>query len=295
MCSAPTENAKVLGRRMNQSQGMRPNNRVGISTTIVQCRSCSLIFANPLPIPATMSQHYGTPPEEYWDKNYFETDEDYFKSQIDTFFELYKSQDNLKALDIGAGVGKCMIALERRGFTAYGFEPSEPFYLRAIEKMKIETAKLKLSSVEDAEYDDEQFDFITFGAVLEHLYDPSAAILKSSKWLKPNGLLHIEVPSSKWLTNKIFNLIYRVQGLDYAANISPMHNPFHLYEFGLESFRMHARKNAYEIASHRFIVCETLLPRIINPLMKPIMEKTDTGMQLEVWLRKSAQITAGKN
>jgi 2-polyprenyl-3-methyl-5-hydroxy-6-metoxy-1,4-benzoquinol methylase len=38
------------------------------------------------------------------------------------------------------------------------------------------------------------FDFITFGAVLEHLYDPSMSIHKAMSWLKPSGIMHIEVP-----------------------------------------------------------------------------------------------------
>jgi ubiquinone/menaquinone biosynthesis C-methylase UbiE len=286
LCGASTAGAKVLGRRMNCSQGARPSKKVGISTTIMQCRTCSLVFANPLPIPASISQHYGTPAEDYWKPSYFEIDEDYFTEQIDKFFELYGKRENLTALDIGAGIGKCVKALEKGGFDAYGLEPSEPFHAKALEKMKISAERLKLSTLEDAEYPEEMFDFITFAVVLEHLYDPGAAILKALKWLKPNGLIHIEVPSSRWLTNKIYNLIYRLQGLDYVGNISPMHNPFHLYEFGLESFKIHAQKNGYEIANHRFIACKTYLPVMFNSIVMPLMEKTDTGMQLEVWLRK---------
>lgn len=288
MCGTSTNQAKVLGRRMNCSQGVRPKRRVGIAITIMQCQLCSLVFANPLPIPVSISQHYGNPPEKYWHENYFKIDENYFKTQINTFFELYGTHRNLQALDIGAGIGKCMKALENSGFSAYGLEPSEPFYIRALNKMEISAEKLKLSSMETVEYLDEQFDFITFGAVLEHLYDPSLSILKSLKWLKPKGLMHIEVPSSMWLTNKIYNLIYRIQGLDYVGNISPMHNPFHLYEFGLQSFKIHAQKNGYEIAKHQFMVCDTFLPKILDSIVKPVMKKTDTGMQLEIWLQKSA-------
>lgn len=287
MCQAPIEKARTLGRRLNRSQGIRPNKKVGISTTVMQCRICQLIFSNPLPIPASMSQHYGTPAEDYWRPDYFELNEDYFKEQIDTFLNLYEIKDNLIALDIGAGIGKCMRALENSGFTAYGLEPSEPFYRKALEKMEITSEKLKLSSIEDVEYPKEKFDFITFGAVLEHLYDPSFAIKKALTWIKVKGLIHIEVPSSMWLTNKIYNLVYKIQGLDYVGNISPMHNPFHLYEFGLQSFKSHAQKNNYEIAKHQFLVCDTFLPKVMNPFIKAIMKKTNTGMQLEIWLRKS--------
>lgn len=287
MCAEPTEHAKVLGRRMNCSQGIRPKRRVGISTTVMKCRSCGLIFSNPLPIPGDMSQHYGIPAEDYWVPKEFEFNLDFFNSHIDTFNRLYKKNGKKTALDIGAGLGKCMLALEKHGFTAYGLEPSEPFYTRALEKMGISEEKLKLASIEDASFSPEQFDFITFGAVLEHIYDPSAAIEKALNWLKPGGLIQIEVPSSDWLTNKIYNLIYRVQGLDYVGNISPMHNPFHLYEFGLDSFKKHSEKFDYEIAEYQYLVCDTFLPKILDPVIKPVMAKTDTGMQLNIWLRKT--------
>lgn len=286
MCGAPTDEARILGKRMNGSQGIRPNRKIGLSTTVMQCKTCSLIFSNPLPIPDNINQHYGIPPEDYWVPKEFEVPADYFDSQIKTFSKLYKKDGTKTALDIGAGLGKCMIALEKSGFDTFGIEPSEPFYVRALEKMGISGEKLKLASLEEAEYPPEQFDFITFGAVLEHLYDPSAAIEKALMWLKPSGLIQIQVPSSAWLTGKIFNWIYRVQGLDYVGNISPMHPPFHLYEFGLKSFEKHSAKFNYEIASHRYELCNTFLPKVFDPIIKPIMSKTDTGMELEIWLRK---------
>lgn len=293
MCGAPAAQARILGKRMNQSQGKRPTKKIGITTTVVQCRRCSLIYSNPLPIPKSIEQHYGQPPESYWKPSYFEVNPGYFQDQIETFFKLRAARDErgeLCALDVGAGVGKCMIALHNRGFEAYGFEPSEPFYRRALEKMGISPDRLQLSSVEDADYPMASFDFITFGAVLEHLYDPSSAILKTMAWLKPGGLIHIEVPSSAWLTSKIYNLVYRAQGLDYVGNISPMHPPFHLYEFGLKSFQLHAQHHGHEIAFHKFMGTSTYLPKVLDPLLKPLMAKTNTGEQLEVWLRKPASL-----
>ncbi len=286
MCSAPVEQARVLGRRMNRSQGIRPKRKIGISTTVMKCGSCSLVFSNPLPIPEDVNQHYGIPAEDYWVPKEFEIDHEFFNVHIDTFNRLYGKTGTKTVLDIGAGLGKCMLALEKHGFDAYGLEPSEPFYTRALDKMKIPEDKLQLSSLEDAEFSPEKFDFITFGAVLEHIYDPSQAIEKALNWLKPDGLIQIEVPSSEWLTNKIYNLVYRVQGLDYVGNISPMHSPFHLYEFSLKSFQMHSEKFDYEIAEHQYYICDTFLPKVLDPIIKPIMSKTNTGMQLNIWLRK---------
>ena len=286
LCGAQRKNFKILGKRLNQSQGKNPGKKIGITTTIVKCKNCGLVFSNPQPIPKSIEDHYGVPPENYWQDNYFKIDENYFLGEIKWLKKLIDFKPGIKTLDIGAGLGKCMIALKKQGCETYGLEPSEMFYYRAIEKMGINKDRLKLTSAEEAKYAENFFDFITFGATLEHLYDPSACIRKAIKWLKPEGVIHVEVPSSDWLTNKIANIYYSVIGTDYVANISPMHNPYHLYEFSLKSFEEHSKRFNYEIADYDYYVCQSYLPKIIDFFVKPYMKWTKTGMQLAVWLRK---------
>lgn len=281
---------------MNASQGRNPRHRSGLTTSVMQCRDCNLIFSNPLPIPDDINDHYGIPPESYWIPEYFQVEEGYYAQSLTTFKDLYGSASSehlaeggkLRALDVGAGIGKGMIALERAGFDVQGFEPSRPFYERALEKMNIAPERIRLGGIEEVDYEPESFDFVVFSAVLEHLYDPSASIVKALGWLKPNGLIHIEVPSSRWLISKIFNTYYRLIGTDYVTNISPMHPPFHLYEFDEPSFQSHAQRYGYQIARFHPFVAETMLPKKLDPILKPIMDRTQTGMQLDVWIRKSA-------
>jgi len=286
LCDAPATQHKILGRRLNTSQGKNPRNKIGIATTIMKCKNCGLIFSNPQPIPYSIQDHYGVPPENYWRPDYFKWEENYFKYEIGKLKELMPFKEGQKALDIGAGLGKGMLSLMKAGYDTYGFEPSEPFFERAISQMGISKERLKIGMIEEMTYPENEFDFISFGAVMEHLYDPSSSILQAMKWLKPGGLMQIEVPSSDWLINKIFNAVYRIQGLDYVANISPMHEPFHLFEFGINSFRAHAKKHGYELAFHEYYVCQTFMPKFTDFILKPYMKATNTGMQLTVWLRK---------
>ncbi|MBL7919634.1 MAG: class I SAM-dependent methyltransferase [Bacteroidia bacterium] len=286
MCGSSSREAKILGKRLNHSQGKDPKNKTGITTTIVKCNKCGLIYSNPQPVPFDLQDHYGVPPEDYWKPEYFTIDENYFKNEIERLKKLLDLKPGMRSLDIGAGLGKAMIALEKEGFDVYGFEPSQQFYERAISTMNIDPKKLQLGMIENVSYPDAYFDFISFGAVLEHLYDPSASIQKALKWLKPNGIIHIEIPSSDWLINKLVNAFYKLKRSDYVANISPMHDPYHLYEFGLNSFKEHAKKNDYEIALYEYYVCQTYMPKIADFFLKPYMKRTNTGMQLCVWLRK---------
>ena len=257
MCGATEESFSVLGKRLNKSQGKNPAKKTGLTTTVCKCNNCGLVFANPLPIPENINDHYGVPPETYWKDEYFKVDENYFITEIEWLKKLMDIKPGMKSLDIGAGIGKQMIALEKIGFDAYGLEPSIPFHERAISKMNIRPDKLKLTSIEAAEYDHDYFDFISFGVVLEHLYDPSDAIKKALKWLKPGGLIHVEVPSSKWLINRVVNFAYKIKGLDYVGNISPMHTPFHLYEFTVDSFKENSKRNNYKIKDYCHYVCQT--------------------------------------
>ncbi len=286
MCGSDIAAFKILGKRLNQSQGKNPRNKMGITTTVVRCNNCGLIFANPLPVPENLQNHYGIEPDDYWKEDYFVLGEDYFKQEIETLRSLTSFAKGSKALDIGAGLGKCMIALTKAGFDTYGIEPSKNFYNAAIERMKIDPDRLKVSSIEAAEFPDNYFEFITFGAVLEHFYNPSESINKAMRWLKKDGIIQIEVPSSDWMINKILNAFYKIQGLDYVANISPMHEPFHLYEFSLKSFQDNAALNGYDIIHHEYYVAKTYMPRIIDWIIVPIMRMMSTGMQLCVWLRK---------
>lgn len=287
MCGSDASFHRVLGQRLNQSQGLSPRKKTGISVSVMKCKKCGLVFSNPIAIPDNIQDHYGIPPEDYWQEEYFTWKEDYFAYEIERLKELLPYEKGMKALDIGAGLGKCMISLEKKGYEAYGFEPSLPFYNKAIGKMGISPERLKLGMMEEVGYPDDYFDFITFGAVLEHLYDPAKSIEKAMRWLKPGGIIHIEVPSSRYFISRVFNFYYRMRGTNYVTHISPMHSPFHLYEFDLPSFRELGKKLNFGIVKHEYFVCEIMfLPGFVKPALRAYMKMTKTGMQLSIWLRK---------
>ena len=287
MCGNPSTGHRVMGMRLNSTQGKRPKTKTGIAIGVMQCTKCELIYSSPQPIPNDIQDHYGTLPEEYWKEDYFKWTPDYFSSQIQFVKKTIEFHDGMKALDVGAGLGKAMLSLEHHGFEAYGLEPSMPFHKRAIEKMGIQPDRLKLGAIEELEYAENYFDFITFGAVLEHLYSPKSSIEKALKWLKPGGVIQIEVPSSKWLISKYVNSYFRLRGTNYVTNLSPMHSPYHLYEFDLKSFKELGKRIGYSIEYYEYSVCEIyFIPKFLHPIFRWYMKKTNKGMQLTVYLKK---------
>lgn len=288
MCGSETSTHFILGQRLNSSQGKRPKKKTGITVTVSKCSNCGLIYSNPQPIPENIQDHYGIPPENYWRPEYFNWTPSYFSQEIKTAKDKLNFKQGMSALDVGAGIGKCMISLEKAGFSTYGFEPSKPFYEKAISTMKIKPEHLRLGMIEEVEYEPNSFDFITFGAVFEHLYHPAKSLEKALNWLKPGGVIHIEVPSSKHFISRCINAYYKLIGTNYVTNISPMHEPFHLYEFDLKSFQALEKKLGFTLESFEYYVCEILFfPKFFHGFLNWYMKKTNKGMQLTVWIRKN--------
>ncbi len=249
-----------------------------------------MLYPDPLPIPASIDQHYDVPPEDYWHDEYFHVDEGYMRQQIERFGRLWKGSkagDPPAALDIGAGVGHAMLAFARAGMDVYGLEPSAAFRARALDRMGIDPQKLRQTTVEDANYPPCSFDFINFAAVVEHLYDPSSVLRTSLRWLRPGGLMYVEVPSSRYLLSSLVRVLYRLMGSEYVINLCPMHVPYHLYEFSVDSFHKNGATSGYRVAFYEYYACPPKLPAGLDRLAGRIMDATKTGMQLAVWLEKT--------
>lgn len=285
MCGDPTDRHIVLGRRLNKKQGRNPRKERGVGTTIMRCRSCGLVYCDPQPVPMSIDDHYGVPPESYWDPSYFKVPADYFIREVKVSRQLL-GEGRKRALDIGAGLGYAMVQLEKAGYETHGLEPSAPFRDRAISKIGVPSDRLRLGSVEDADYPAESFDFINLCVVLEHIGDPGAALARALTWLKPGGVIHVEVPSSDWLIVRMTNLYYKLRRSECVGNLSPMHAPYHLHEFTVGSFRAHGRTNGYIVERYAHYVCPTYLPKVLDIIARPLMAWTRTGMEVAVWLRK---------
>ncbi len=286
MCQQKITEKDIIGRRLDGSQGRKPNSHFGITVTIVRCSNCGLHFPNPLPIPIDIQDHYGVLPEDYWTENYFKLEDNSIDAIISKLKKFIDFEQPKRALDIGAGLGKTMKALEKHNFDTYGIEASIQFHERAILKMGISPEKIQCEMIENAEFPENHFDFITFGAVLEHLYDPAGSIEKAMKWLKPGGIIQIQVPSSNWLVGKILNTIYRLMGTRFVSNLSPFHTPFHLYEFDEQSFQKHAKINNYKVVDVQYEVCQTMVSSKFDFILKPIMKSRNSGMEIYVLLQK---------
>ncbi|MEQ8576667.1 class I SAM-dependent methyltransferase [Fulvivirga sp.] len=287
MCNDDTSRHTHLGHRLNKSQGVNPRAKIGISTSVVKCKNCGLIYNQPMPIPNKITDHYNMEITDYWENPDQLYREGYFKDEIEVFKRLSGAiSDRTKALDVGSGLGQTVVALNNAGFDAVGIEPSKSFYDGAIKYSKLSEKHFINNSFEDETLEENEFDLITCPNVIEHVYDPSQSILKCIKSLKPGGLLYICVPSSNWLRTKLINLFYKITMSGYVTNTSPMHPPFHLHEFSKQSFYEHASKHGYQVELITIFPDKVINIPVVRNVFKAITKLFNLGIRMDVWIRK---------
>jgi hypothetical protein len=180
---------------------------------------------------------------------------------------LLANRATIKALDIGAGLGKAMKAMERAGFDVHGIEPSATFREKCLTRTGIPADRLQLARVEDAAFPEAGFDFVSFGAVLERPSRRSAVVAVPGEQDRQRLL-----PAA---------------GRELRDEPQPDAPSLSSVRVRTRSFRMHGARVGYEIATHRYYVCAIPhLPRILHAPLRKWMARTDSGMQLSVWLRR---------
>ncbi len=288
MCGAPPTAFKTLGTRLNRSQGRNPRTARGVAVTIVRCQQCDLIFPDPQPVPARLTDHYDMAGKDYWADSRAEAKAD--PAAVARFAELrsrYPTDHIPSALDIGVGSGFTALAMIAAGFEFHGFEPIAQFRDLALKTLDLPESRIGHYGIEQADYPIESFDLVNFGAVLEHLYDPATALSRAVTWLRPGGRIVLEVPSSNWLIARFINRFFRLRGTAYVTHCSPMHRPFHLYEFGAKSFAANGMRNGYKIENMLIEPgVDPNMPPRMQSLLRPVMAATGTGMMLHAVLQK---------
>lgn len=96
-----------------------------------------------------------------------------------------------RILDVGCGTGDLAAVFMRRGWQAFGIEPSR----QAAELAREAGIDAVNGTLDDAPWEDGCFDAIVFNHSLEHIDDPAAALAVAARLLRPGGLLAIAVPN----------------------------------------------------------------------------------------------------
>ncbi|MFH1318656.1 MAG: class I SAM-dependent methyltransferase [Candidatus Omnitrophota bacterium] len=152
-------------------------------------------------------------------------------SRIHQFAKKYfKDLSGCSLLDVGSGLGVFPYAMKQLGWDCIALDPDYRVVEHLEKYVGVKAVKADFLTAVNLG----KFDLITFNKVLEHVVDPIAMLKRSKQFLKPGGLIYIELPDAKMAT---------IDGKGREEFFIE-----HLHVFSLLSTKILAQKAGFELA-----------------------------------------------
>jgi SAM-dependent methyltransferase len=199
---------------------------------LVKCKSCELVFFNPLPSQDKLNIYYNG---EY-EVQIHQQKKVILKSE--KILKLLKGlglKENSKIFELGSSHGFFLNEVQNNNFKPYGVELSKNACINAKEKFGIEIENNlfdKSSYYEKENY----FDVCCMFDVLEHVTDPNPVLKGFKKILKKNGRVVFTVPNINSTEFKLFG--------KHWEWLSP---PAHLYYYSPNTMKKLLEKYGFEV------------------------------------------------
>lgn len=200
MATALTRACPLCGGK-NFSAYLRKN-----ELSLVRCADCAMIFANPVATEMATGAFYDDAGDEYLsvDKLAGDYADVRFERELRHFRRLCPRGS---VLDVGCSSGGFLYQLNKRfpnDYQILGTDVSRG-PLEHAQKMGVPVLRDNFLTHTFSE----QFDVITFWAVMEHLFEPQKFFRKAVSILKPGGLCFMLVPNMKSLAVRWLGAKYR--------------------------------------------------------------------------------------
>jgi glycosyltransferase involved in cell wall biosynthesis/2-polyprenyl-3-methyl-5-hydroxy-6-metoxy-1,4-benzoquinol methylase len=187
---------------------------------IVRCDDCGLLFINPQPSDAELSQIYGA---DYFLGSGSETGRHTVSEIKQATAKLYLADirrycdfKNGRLLEVGCGDGDFLVCAEAEDWNVTGVEYSAAACEKTRQRLK--AGKVFCGELSSAGLEAQQFDLCVISDVIEHVRSPLDFLKEIHRVLKPGGALFIATPSmdswsarlmrQKWMEFKAEHLTY---------------------------------------------------------------------------------------
>lgn len=248
--------------------------------TVYKCVNCGLGFLDPRPDQNELQNLYQ---DDYFSSHYdqgLKVDSPEMKRRISQEDHRIKFFRNLKRhgriLDIGCGMGYFLYACRIYGYEVEGQDVSgdSASYVRS--ELKIPVI---MGQIEKIDIEDNSMDVITMWHALEHTPDPRKHLKKARMWLKPDGLLIVDVPNYEGTdAQKMWN------------SWSGWSLPYHLYHFTQDTLVSMLEKHGFKIIRtkdyHSEYIKEKLKQIPVIGLFARLIAKRYSGTSFAVVAKK---------
>jgi len=186
--------------------------------TLVRCSACSLVWLGEPPRPEEMHLHY----TEAYHKLISQAGDNPAR-WLERKADIAKYKQSGALLDLGCSSGSFLESMRSKSLSLFGIEMSASCAKAAESRSG---AQVFVGDILEAPFPPGSFDVITCFDVLEHLYEPRRIMTKVAEWLKPGGIVYVQVPNIDSAEARVFGSYW--QGLEL---------PRHLFHYSPASFR----------------------------------------------------------
>lgn len=205
---------------------------------IVECRKCSLMYANPRAADPDYLQI------QSWDADFVEealNDSHRYSKEALQVRDYDDTRRILAArfpkrgelLEVGSGLGYLLAYFRDDGWNVRGVEPDEAITRHA---RKVHGLDIQTKILPDAAFPDASFDAVLMMHVIEHVPDPQATLREILRVLKPGGMLVMETPRYDTLMFKLLGR--RERSLSCEG---------HIYFFTSKTLREISEKTGFKV------------------------------------------------
>lgn len=217
-----------------EAEPIRFKDRHGDGLRSVICRRCGLVWTEPRPTPEQVREFYAHEYRLDYKGTYQPKAKHTYRSgkvAVDRFRRLQPVlEPGFRVLDVGAGSGEVVYVLRAMGYDASGFEPNEGYARYAAEVLGL---PVRQGFWQDAVVAPESQDMVTIFHTVEHLESPFDVMRHARQWLRPQGLLLVEVPNVEAVCQQSHTQFHRG----------------HLYHFNLATMEAMHRRAGYSVVS----------------------------------------------
>jgi 2-polyprenyl-3-methyl-5-hydroxy-6-metoxy-1,4-benzoquinol methylase len=211
------------------------------SFLVLHCPNCSLRYTSPVPNQDEIGQYYKfkayishTDTKEGWMNQLYHYVRTKSLAQKTNWVQSLFTGHKGHVLDIGAGTGAFVHAMQQKSWKVTGLEPDATTREKAFELYK-----LHLQSAEAIfELAEHEFEVITMWHVLEHVHTLKPYLNQCFKSLKYNGRLIIAVPNYTSFDAKYYQKYWAAYDL-----------PRHLYHFSPKSMTILLNEMGFELVA----------------------------------------------
>lgn len=216
------------------AEQIRTKDRHGAHLRSVICRQCGLVWTDPRPAPEQVREFYA---QEYrlGFKGTYQPKPKHTYRSGKVAVERYQRLRNvlktgMRVLDVGAGGGEVVYVLRAMGYDATGFEPNEGYARYAAEVLGL---PVRRGFHQDCPVEPASQDVVTMFHMVEHLESPFDALRNVHGWLRPEGLIVVEVPNAEAVCQQPHTQFHRG----------------HLYHFNLPALEKTGERAGFTVVS----------------------------------------------